>query len=310
MKNKVYQLKNRRKNIKPVIKLILIISLILIIVLLVLYHIFFRTPQMVEVRHGEFYDSFSTRALIVRSEKAISSPVEGELKLLREEGERVHNGEKIVSLSARGEEMYVFNHRPGLISFNIDGLEELSPEQINELTPEKIKNLERNFRQRVDGDFIGAGQPLFRIVNTDSFFIVIETSCQEAERYEINEDVFLESDDLQNRVEGKIANKSFYSDSEKALLIVELKRFVDRWLSSRWARVEFVKNIHSGFVIPREAVFHQPEGRGVLIRETHGNFTFKPVTILQENQEEALVEGVEIGDTVIANPESVDYGRE
>ncbi|MFW5995714.1 MAG: HlyD family efflux transporter periplasmic adaptor subunit [Halanaerobiaceae bacterium] len=307
MKDNIYYLKNSRYK-KLIIKWALIIFFILVVLSFFLYYIFFRTPRVTEVRHGEFVDGFSTRALLVRNEEVVETPQAGELTLLRKEGERLHSGQRVASLSSRGEDVYMFNRRPGLISFSIDGLEELSPEKAKDLSPEEFESFDRNFRQRVDGDYIGKGQPVFRIIDNNLFYVVVETARKEADRYRVNEEVFVTSRDLEGRVEGRIRNISV--SSEQALIIVELKRFIDKWLSSRWVQIEFIKNIHSGFVIPRGAVFNQPEGRGVLVRDSHGNLSFKRVEIQRENREEALVEGVDIGDEVVVNPETVDYGRE
>lgn len=281
---------------------ILVISFIAFIAF---YYLFNNQLVMVLARYDEVVDGFETEGLLVRDEVVHYSPVSGFVRLKQTEGERVSYGQEIIDI----DNTTLYNYNAGIVSYAVDNLEEsLNPGILNKITIKDYNRYKRNFNQLVNGEYLTRGEPVFRIVKTDHLYLLVKASAKEVKRYRINERVFVRSLDLdKGLIDGEIIGTRL--DGNEGLLIVSLNIFIPEWLNVRRVEIEFIKNIYRGIIIPRTAVFTQPEGQGVLIYNPDGSYTFKKIKVVEETGEQVVVDGVEVGDSVIANPQVVDYGR-
>ena len=301
--SKQYKRRGYRKNKV----MVLLISLALILVLLLLYYrLFFNKANIILAHYDQVIDGFEVQGLVIREERVRYSPYSGYIVLRKKEGERVDYGNEVIKI----DDQLLYNYRPGVISYSSDGLEEvLQPDRLAEMTINDYKQARRNFKQLVNGNYLKKGQAAFRIIDNYQMYVVIETEASEAKRYRINETVFFQSDQYAHGlIDGRVAHKIVTGD--QGLIIVALNMFIKEWLSLRWLDLKFIKNIYRGIVIPRKAIFTQPEGEGVLIYQPDGTHTFREVRIINGNAEEVVVDGVEVGESVIENPAAVNFGRE
>ncbi|MTI61660.1 MAG: hypothetical protein FH762_17025 [Firmicutes bacterium] len=284
----------------------LIAVFLLIVFILFIYFIgFYNRIVIVRARYGELVDGFTTKALIVRDEQVYYSPVSGNIELNLTEGSRISYGQRVMRVG----DYSLINHRAGIISYATDGLEDsLGFESIIELTPDKYNKYKRNYKQLVNGNYLNKGEPAFRII-ANNMYLVLQVTTEEIERYWLNEKVFLKAPDIKKGlIDARVVNKMVFD--KKALMLVKLIPFVPEWLNNRWVEVEFIKNIYRGIIIPYKALFIQPEGEGVLVYNTNnGKIEFKKVKVLERTKQGLIVEGIEIGESIIENPSSVDYGK-
>ncbi|MDI3546385.1 MAG: hypothetical protein PWR10_37 [Halanaerobiales bacterium] len=310
MKRNHYYLgqKNYKRRTKGEKNLIYLLLFIFIIILLFSIGFFLLNRQhgsVVLARYGQIVDGFQTRGLLVREERVYYSPHSGKIILKQGEGDRVSYGQKVLQIG----DLVLHNHQPGIISYATDGLEErLTPGILKKLSIRDFNHIKRDYRQLVNGDYLKEGQPAFRIINNNYLYIVIKTDASEVQRYRINEVVFLKPLKLnKGLIDGRIAYKVI--NGKEGLLIVKLNPFISEWLNQRWVEIIFIKNIYRGVVIPREAVFTKPEGEGVLLYNHDGSYVFQKVKVLEGNEDKVIVEGLEIGESLIENPAVVDFGR-
>lgn len=307
-KDKVYYLAQKRfkkpKGYKDRWVFILLIIIAIIFVVSFIYLIDNRLV-IVNAQYSEIVDGFFTRGLIVRQEEVRFSPISGKVELIKSEGQRVGYGNKVIKI----EDQYLYNNQTGIISYAVDGLEDdLFPGNLENITLTNFDSYSRNYRQLVDGDHIKKGQAIFRIVNNSQFYLIVKTDIEEVNRYNINELIFVKPTKLnKGLIDGKIIEKTVNGDS--GLLKVKLNIFVKEWLNLRHVDVQFIKNIYRGIVIPRKSIFTSVQGEGVLVYKYDGSFQFKKVKVLEGNEELVIVDGLEIGDRVITNPQAVDYGK-
>lgn len=301
--SKQYKRRGYRQNKVP----LLLISLALILVLLLLYYrFFFNNAHIILAHYAQVIDGFETKGLVIREERVRYSPYSGYIVLRKKEGERVDYGNEVIRI----DDQLLYNYRPGLISYSSDGLEEvLRPERLAEMTIKDFRQARRDFNQLVNGNYLKKGQAAFRIIDNNQMYVVIKTEAIEVERYRINETVFFQSDQYDyGLIDGRVAHKIV--SGEQGLIIVALNLFVKEWLNLRWLDLKFIKNIYRGIVIPRKAIFTQPEGEGVLIYQPDGTYSFREIRIVNGNADEVVVNGVEVGESVIENPAAVNFGRE
>lgn len=312
MESNIYHIDQKRYKRKGIYANKKIFIFLFVVIILLIFSGFFLVSdrqKVVLARYEEVVDGFLTKALIIRDEMVQFSPASGYVYLTKAEGERVGYGNKVLELKNRNNIIDIHNYFPGIISYATDGLENyFQPEFINTINTKDLNRFVRNYKQLVNGDYLSKGQPAFRIINNNYLCLVIEADAVEIKRYKINEVVFIKDMNLDiELIEGKIIK--IINNGNRGFLIIKLERFIKEWLNLRWVKVKFIKNIYRGIVIPRSAIFTQPEGEGVLLYYPDGSFKFKDVRIIAGNEDRVVVEGIEIGDNIIANPASVDYGR-
>ncbi len=311
MKDNVVYYNDKKKYIgklrlKKRLKKILLLFLILLFIFLLYILFFYNRPEIIEARYGEIIDGFNTEAIIIRDETKYIAGDSGIINLFQNEGKRLSSGEKVLEINGS----LVFNHHPGLISYTIDGLENnLHPSEINNYRPEDFKNINYNIKRISSSQYVNTGDPLYKIINNNYLYLMFLVNKEEADRYRLNEIIFVEDDSINTgHIRGRVINIT--SEGDLALMTVSLNRFIDQWLDKRQVDIKFIKNIYRGIVIPRSAVFNQPAGRGVLVIDDSGRYQFKRINISNSTADYVIVTNLNVGERVIANPESVNFGQE
>ncbi|MFW6390017.1 MAG: HlyD family efflux transporter periplasmic adaptor subunit [Halanaerobiales bacterium] len=309
-KNNIYYLAQKKKEQKKYKKQrnykkpIIYILFFLIIVFISYYYISHDQIDVAVARYGELVDGFSTEALIIRDESNYKTPYSGKIELMQEEGSRVSYGQSVIKI----EKKTIYNKAAGLISYASDGLEEkLSPGKVKNMNLKEFQSYKRNFKQLTNNNYLNKGETAYRVINSNIMLLVIRTNIKELERYRLNEKVFIKHNIKQDLITGKVLHK--YRGEKDGLLIIELNPFIEEWLNIRRVDINFIKNIYRGVLIPKNAVFTQPGGQGVLVVSPDRKIQFKKVKILERNHQTVIISGIEAGESVIANPESVNYGK-
>lgn len=299
---------NYQSRIKKNKRRFFVFSIFLLILLFLFSYRLYKKHHIIlyTADYGELVDGFITQALIIRDEQVYYASESGYANFLFSEGKRAAYGQGIVRLNSR----ILYNYQSGIISFAIDGLEEdLGSSKIDNINTDNFYDYKRKFKQNFDNDYIKKGQALFRIVNNNQMFSAILTDREEAARYRPGEKVFVQADEIGDR----LVEASIYKiklEGEKGLLIIKFDLFLMEWLNARWVEFRFIKNIHRGIVIPRKAVFTSPEGEGVLVYIPFSDtYQFKNIQVLEGNEEMVVVDGISIGENLVINPEDLDYGR-
>ena len=297
--------KKKKTNFKPfVIIFILVISLIIGIQL-------FGAAKFESIlaAQGEVIDGFWSNVLIVRDEVVIKSPVNGRVELLVEEGDRMASGKKLAEIKSTDSRQKIFNQKAGIISFAVDGLEKnVNVNNLDQISLNKFDELKGNYRHLLSGDRIKKNEPLYRIINNFELYIIAEVPESQADRFRIDELIFLEQKNFDELFEAKIVD--IRHNLEDTFFYIKLEQFIPQWTNRRRIDLNIIKNIYRGIKIPRKAVFNQPSGRGVLKVSGYNKYEFQEVVILNGNDQYVIVSGLEVGEEIITNPEDFDYGRE
>lgn len=300
--------KKYEKTRSTIFKFLFYIILVILPVIIGFYVIDINQPAIIQARYGEITDSFHTEALIVRDEKIFFAPIDGKVELKQKEGKRINYGNQVISIHNH-ENLTLYNPEAGILSYTGDGLETiLTPDNLSQITVEDFDNINRDYSRLVNGEKVERGEPLYRIVNNYRLYLIIKASIEEGKRYSRNEVIFVRDKKTDSDlIEGRIIQIKMSGNN--TLLKIKLDRFVEHWLNMRWLNIELVKNIYRGIVIPREAVFTEPRGQGVLTLTINREYKFKNIVVENGTAEKVVVEGLEIGDNVLREPSQVNYGR-
>ena len=285
-----------------------ILFILIMIVIGAILGYYNQKPNFESALYGEVIDSVESRALIIRDEEVIYSDINGSISLLFKEGERASYGQEVIEVSNQNLNKTFYSKKSGLISYGFDGLEEFEFDSLNQYSIDRFKDVNPDYSHLTSGREISSGDPVYRIVNNNRILFVFILDNSVANNYNIGEEVFLnESNTKRNLIKGRVNNK--ISDSEGTAVLIEVDKFKDDWLNRRHINFELISNIYRGLVIPRSSIFSTVQGRGVLVENNQGIIEFRNLEVIGGNSKELVVEGLNLGDRIIINPEVLNYGR-
>ncbi|SIR00076.1 HlyD family efflux transporter periplasmic adaptor subunit [Halanaerobium kushneri] len=287
-----------------------VIIFILVITLIIGIQLFGAARfETILAAQGEVIDGFWSDALIVRDEEVIKSPVSGKVKLMVGEGDRLASGIKLAEIKSSNQLQKIFNKEAGIVSFAVDGLEnKVNANDLKQINLSNFEELKGNYRHLLSGDRIKKEEPLYRIINNFKLYLVAQIPNSQVKRFRTNELIFLEQKNSDKLIEAKIVD--IRHNLNNTFFVIELDQFISRWINRRRININIIKNIYRGIKIPRKAVFNQPSGQGVLKVSGYNKYEFQKVVILNGNSQYVIVNGLDIGEEIITNPEDFDYGRE
>nr|WP_114474566.1 HlyD family efflux transporter periplasmic adaptor subunit [Halanaerobium sp. DL-01] len=302
-------IKVKRKSFKKRFLPYVIFFIVFVLIIIITHILDFSDYDIITAAHGEIIDGFETKALIIRDEKNIKSPAAGKVNLSSLEGDRISTGTKVAEISLENGNLSIYNKIPGILSYATDGLEStVIPSNMNKLDLNNIEKYKGNYRHLISGNKIEQGKTLYRIINNFRLFLIVPAEKEEAERFRINEIIFLTEQKKTDLIRGRIIDIT--EGIDKSFIFVKMDIFVPKWINIRWIDINFIKNIYRGIKIPRSAVFTQPSGQGVLKLSGYNKHVFQEVIVVDGDQENVIVKGLEVGVQVIVNPEDFNYGIE
>lgn len=201
----------------------------------------------------------------------------------------------------------IYSRNSGLLSYNIDGFEDkLVPEKLSEISLKKFDKISQDYKTNREDDYLKKGKPLYRLVDNTTMYLLIKIVKTEAERCWINETVFVsDSNNDDNLLKAKI--KDIIDGEKSSFLVLELKRFIDRWLNLRKKDLQFVKNIYRGIIVPNKAVFPTHNGYKVVTVTPGNDKKLKDIEIVFKGDKNMIVEGLEVGEKIVVNPAEKNY---
>lgn len=286
--------------------------LILIIMMFIIgfmYSYYKHQPRIETVLYGEVIDSIESEALIIRDEVVVFSDNYGKVDLAYKEGERASYGQEVIKINNSSNSEVYYAVRSGLISYGFDGLEdEFDFANLDEYKVDDFQNLQADYDHLVDGKEVDEAEPIYRIVNNQKVYFIFILNSAKANKFSTGETVFLEEISANTGlIKAQVIDK--ITNSDETVLFIEVNEFKDEWLNRRFINFELISNIYRGLVVPGDSIFNTEQGRGVLVENSRGIIEFRSLDIVGGNSREVVVEGLNLGDKVIINPEVLNYGR-
>lgn len=249
---------------------------------------------------GEVEQGIGVKGIIIRPEKVVLAPFQGRFENVVMDGERVRQGTVVGHLYPTDGSAPRVIKAPftGMIVFGVDGLETALSNFDFISCSSQLLDYQANYRA-LAGTEITSGQPLFKIVdNLAPLKIVISFKLAAfAEPWESGKKVTLSHAGKRYRAEVTALKGS--GGQGMALLTIPGN---DQLGKLRTTSFTVVETKAQGVTIPTSALVHSGAGVGVYVLE-NGQAACQPVTITCQNQARVVVEGINNGDLVLANPE-------
>lgn len=87
-------------------------------------------------------------------------------------------------------------------------------------------------------------------------------------------------------------------------MLLELPAFCPELMGQRYIKVKLVFDSQSGIVIPEKALVNKGSEKGIYCIKEEQVY-FKAVKVLKSRNHEAVIDGMEVNDILVSNPEYV-----
>lgn len=321
--------KSKNKNRLIYIYILIVFALCFVIYILPKISDTMTKTMIAEYGTMELYDD--VQCYVARSENVYTAGTSGEAEYLVEEGEKVRKGTKVLKLSgsstsdASGEyssvldklgdntrqvENYITAYN-GVVSYYIDGYEStLTHKKIKKMTRDEVKNIENDFTA-LSRKTIFKGEPVYKLYKNEKWYIVFWIDKDSATDYEAGKEITVCFKD------GEIAAEveSVAEQDNEFRVILSSNRYYKSLATLRTEEVKVITHTCSGLVIENSCICEENGQEGVYVKNTAGEYTFKPVQILLHGKKESVltagqyyddkgkaVSTIEIYDEVLRNP--------
>ena len=248
--------------------------------------------------HRTVEDSFTALAMVVRDEVLVTAPADGRVYILVSDGNRVRAQSVVASVMTASGERLVQAPTAGNVYFFWDGWEQqVDLDLLLHRAVRQWREVQPSPGRTVDGQLVRTGEPVARIVGGHRIRLYLD--LPDGVSLAPNQRVELRIAAVTDQKVG--ARVVALGGGNPAAALLELDRYLPVLDAARWVDVELVRARHQGVVVPVEAIVWDGERPGVYLRgETR--VVFRPVRVVAQVKEWAVVDGISPGDAVVTNP--------
>ncbi|MFZ5944115.1 MAG: HlyD family efflux transporter periplasmic adaptor subunit [Bacillota bacterium] len=265
---------------------------------------------------GMIEKKYPIKGYIIRDEIVVTSPVSGRIINRVNPGERVGLNMPIASVESTqgtalesGDPIQLYSPAAGIVSYVTDGLEEIfRPGQLQKLDIEKINKLKEEVIDNSQMDVVEKGKRLCKVVNNlEGMQVFLEFPLELfTEPLQKGQALALFFPKLERHITGSILDLTGIGETAQVLIAVP-----EVWYSlinERIIDIEIILEKKEGIIIPEKALVFKNEEPGVYwLRK--GFVFWQPITVLAQEDENVIIEGIEPLTEVILNPGLVKEGQ-
>ncbi len=219
--------------------------------------------------------------------------------------------------------MILYNEEPGLISYYTDGLETLNGPYFPEISAtdsgnkdtedkdieDKETGLINSGRQVSEGNLIGAGDPLLKIVDNWQWYFSATVPLHPGRTLAEMQSVTLEFKFAEGEtVRAALIHSEIDEAAQKVRLAYKIEKQLPGFEKVRLAGASLLYRQQSGIIVPEDSVFEKDGEMGLYINQG-GRVVFRPVSVIERQNEMVMIEGLEPFSLVITRPALVEEGQ-
>ena len=305
------QAKRVKKKFRPIdfLALIALVGLLILLFFTVRDYVRYLRLDFVTPEAGTWDATLPAEAVVVRQEYLLLAPIDGMLEKVAEESQRVTEGATVAYIDNGLSRQAITASKAGIVSYQIDGAESiLSQENLEGADFEQLFALYPydNFASN-PGAAYGKGKVVAKIIDNLVDYTVVmrlEGSAQidaEATSFDFyaGESTAAINGSVQDVVEGRGVNYLLLRVSSKEDLLSHLRAF----------DAELITGRATGQKIPATCLVQAEDGDYGVYYRSGNRVAFTNVEVLSLNDTDAVVEGIQNYNEVIANPEHTFIGQ-
>lgn len=174
---------------------------------------------------------------------------------------------------------------PGIISYNIDGIEEI-------ITPYNLAKIKYDYIKSLDIDLSKLklekaiyDQPIFKIVDNSKWYVVVITTLEDSNTFRKNQKIAVDIYD--SKISGYVAE--ILKNDKKSLVVIETTQYAKNFYKDRKLKLNIIKEEYNGLKIHRDSIVEKNGQAGVLALDINKRATFKPIKIKGYNDVFAII---------------------
>ena len=226
------------------------------------------------------------------------------------------NERKALNERLNKNEREVYAKTAGLISFSVDGFENVLKESsIDKLNCKFFENM-KNVKKDSDNLFIKANLPFAKIISGIDAYIVVPLDEKDARGYDCEKDIKIRFNDINKVVPAKIVKRI---NDDKILVISKIDKALQYLTSYRVCNVDLIKNSYDGYKVSRKSLKNYNELTKVaqigIVK--FNKVKYNDVKVLGCNEEFAIIENdplnldknINLYDRFVLEPENIVEGQ-
>jgi putative membrane fusion protein len=265
------------------------------------------------LKYGEIKVEQDVVCYLVRNETVFSAPNSGDIKYKFEEGSLVKKGVTVLTFSKDSvitkeeetelikksnfktitdrlgsnlvvDQSFVAVSR-GIFSTNVDGYEAIfTAEAIEDLTYEDVSGMSIE-TQDVARNYALKGEPLYKISDNSNWYMIFWIDSNEAEKYQVDATitVTLPDGDVLATVHKII------EDEDRFMVILKTNRYYKSFANERKVQASILLVNQRGLLISNVSLTTKDGIPGVYVKNTIGDYVFKPIRTISTDGEKTLV---------------------
>jgi putative membrane fusion protein len=267
------------------------------------------------LRYGEIKIDQDVECYLVRDETVYSASDSGDMTYKFDEGSLIKKGAKLLSfvkdsnnngnqdelknsefkgfITRLGASMAIDQHftaaKRGIFSTYIDGFEAtFTPKNIEKLTYKQVSGMPIK-GQDVERKSTLKGEPIYKISDNTTWYMIFWIKNNEIAKYQLNATVTVTLPDGQVRA----TVSKLVTDEDRFMVVLKTNRYYKNFASQRKVQANILLADQRGLLISNSSLTTKGGIVGVYIKNTIGDYIFKPVrTIATDGQKTLVLEGV------------------
>lgn len=191
-------------------------------------------------------------------------------------------------------ELLVNAPESGIVSFNIDGLEEV-------LTPDDMKDLSAVQLQSIDNLTVTRELPVTAVINRpvlkimDNFAWYLASDIKNSElKVGKNYDIVIKQSDMSEKIRAKLVD--IHDNNSVGVFLVE--KDIPEMMKFRKVNLEIITETATGNMIPVSGIVNVDGNEGVYLLEG-GSRVFRAIKVISSDGSYAIVDGLKLGDRIL-----------
>lgn len=200
-------------------------------------------------------------------------------KLLNQSmGKLEEQREKVIEQLSRNRMNYI-SKESGIISFKIDGYEELySYNHRKDYKLSDFQGIDKEQIEVMNGDNVEPGDPLFKIIDNFEWYMIINADNKVIDYYDEGDTILVVGQGMEDKTRGQIERIS--KEKDKGLILCRFNVDFEKYYDKRHIQIDIIKDSQEGYRIPTRSITEKEGVKGVYVKDISGVVKFKPIKIL------------------------------
>lgn len=240
---------------------------------------------------------------LFQSEDEADQPLEEVDELTGEIRENEAEQESLPGVASFAEIMVIHTDTAGFVSHYVDGWERYDGPLYLEAAEPAGHNIS-------EGDLVEAGEPLIKIVDNWHWYYSIKMPLHPGRTIvELSSVQFIFDFASDEMVTARRGNYEIDENEQEVRITYTIDKQLPGFDQARYAEASLLYLRDQGIIIPVDALHESEEGKlGVYINQG-GRVVFQPVTVVRQQNDQVMVEGLAQYSLVITRPDLVEDGQ-